>query len=147
VLSDLNVCSQKGLIERFDSTIGAGTVLHPFGGAERATPAEAMAAKIPLLKGETHTGTLMGFGFHPEISTWSPFHGAVYAVVESVARLVASGGRLEDSWLTLQEYFERLRDEPQRWGKPFAALLGAWLAQKELGIAAIGGKDSMSGSF
>lgn len=146
-LAGLNVCSQKGLVERFDSTIGAGSVLHPFGGGERITPTEAMAAKLPLLKGETNQGTLMSFGFHPEVSSWSPFHGAVYAVVESVARLVAAGGRLEDSWLTLQEYFERLRDEPERWGKPCAALLGAWLAQKELGIAAIGGKDSMSGSF
>ncbi|MGA1204187.1 MAG: phosphoribosylformylglycinamidine synthase [Opitutales bacterium] len=146
-LSDLNVCSQKGLIERFDSTIGAGSVLHPFGGIERATPTEAMAAKLPLLQGKTNTGTLMSFGFHPEISSWSPFHGSVYAVVESVSRLVASGGRLEDAWLTLQEYYERLRGEPERWGKPFAALLGAWVAQKELGIAAIGGKDSMSGSF
>ena len=147
VLADLNVCSQKGLVERFDSTIGAGTVLHPFGGRERVTPIEAMAAKLPLLDGTTTTGTLMSFGFQPGLSKWSPFHGAVYAVVESVSRLIASGGRLEDTWLTLQEYFERLRDEPVRWGKPFAALLGAWLAQKELGVAAIGGKDSMSGSF
>ncbi|MEX0320901.1 MAG: phosphoribosylformylglycinamidine synthase [Puniceicoccaceae bacterium] len=147
VLSTLNVCSQKGLIERFDSTIGACSVLHPFGGNERSTPSEAMAAKIPLLEGDTNNGTLMSYGFHPDISSWSPFHGALYAVVESVARLIATGGRLEDSWLTLQEYFERLRDEPARWGKPFAALLGAWTAQKELGIAAIGGKDSMSGSF
>lgn len=146
-LSDLNVCSQKGLIERFDSTIGAGSVLHPFGGEDRATPTEAMAAKLPLLKGSTNTGTLMSYGFQPEVSSWSPFHGAVYAVVESVSRLIASGGNLNDTWLTLQEYFERLRDEPTRWGKPFAALLGAWLAQKELGVAAIGGKDSMSGSF
>ncbi|MGC9450150.1 MAG: phosphoribosylformylglycinamidine synthase [Oceanipulchritudo sp.] len=147
MLSGLNVCSQKGLVERFDSTIGAGSVLHPFGGRERITPVEAMAAKLPLLKGHTNQGTLMSFGFHPGLSTWSPFHGAVHAVVESVARLVAAGGRIEDSWLTLQEYFERLRGEPERWGKPCAALLGAWLAQKELGIAAIGGKDSMSGSF
>ena len=147
VLADLNVCSQKGLVERFDSTIGAATVLHPFGGSERTTPIEAMAAKLPLLQGSTSTGTLMSFGFQPSLSKWSPFHGAVYAVVESVSRLIASGGSLGDTWLTLQEYFERLRDEPRRWGKPFAALLGAWIAQKELGIAAIGGKDSMSGSF
>jgi len=146
-LCDLNVCSQKGLIERFDSTIGAASVLHPFGGSDRTTPTEAMAAKLPLLYGTTHTGTLMSFGFQPDVSRWSPFHGAVYAVVESVSRLVASGGSLDDTWLTLQEYFEKLRGEPTRWGKPFAALLGAWLAQKELGVAAIGGKDSMSGSF
>ena len=146
-LSDLNVCSQKGLVERFDSTIGAGSVLHPFGGRERATPTEAMAAKLPLLTGQTRTGTLMSFGFHPGLSSWSPFHGAVYAVVEALSRLIATGGRLEDSWLTLQEYFERLRDDSVRWGKPFAALLGALTAQRELGIAAIGGKDSMSGSF
>jgi phosphoribosylformylglycinamidine synthase len=147
VLSGLDACSQKGLVERFDSTIGGGSVLHPFGGSERITPTEAMAAKIPLLKGETHTGTLMSFGFQPDVASWSPFHGALNAVVESVARLVATGGRLEDCYLTFQEYFEKLRDDPRRWGKPFAALLGAWLAQKELGIAAIGGKDSMSGSF
>jgi phosphoribosylformylglycinamidine synthase len=147
VMGNLNVCSQKGLIERFDSTIGASSVLHPFGGTERLTPTEAMAAKLPVLKGDTTNGTLMSFGFHPDISSWSPFHGAIYAVVESVSRLIASGGRLEDSWLTLQEYYERLRGEPVRWGKPFAALLGAWMAQKELGIAAIGGKDSMSGTF
>ena len=146
-LSSLNVCSQKGLVERFDSTIGAGTVLHPYGGKTRSTPIEAMAAKVPLLKGSTHTATLMSFGFQPDLSLWSPFHGAVYAVVESVSRLIASGGQLEASWLTLQEYFERLRGEPARWGKPFAALLGAWTAQRELGIAAIGGKDSMSGTF
>ena len=146
-LAELNVCSQKGLGERFDSSIGAASVLHPFGGAERITPTEAMAAKIPVPDGETRSATLMSFGFHPELSAWSPFHGAVYAVVESLARLIASGGRLEESWLTLQEYFEKLRGEPVRWGKPFAALLGAWKAQRELGLAAIGGKDSMSGSF
>ena len=147
ILAGLNVCSQKGLVERFDSTIGAGTVLHPFGGGERITPIEAMAAKLPILDGESRTGTLMSFGFHPEVSAWSPFHGAVHAVVESVARIIATGGQLEDTWLTLQEYFERLRNDPVRWGKPCAALLGAWTAQKELGIAAIGGKDSMSGTF
>lgn len=146
-LAELNACSQKGLAERFDSSIGAGSVLHPFGGAERITPTEAMAAKIPVPDGGTRSATLMSFGFHPELSTWSPFHGAMFAVVESLARVVASGGRLEDSWLTLQEYFEKLRGEPIRWGKPFAALLGAWKAQRELGVAAIGGKDSMSGTF
>ncbi len=147
VLGDLNVCAQRGLVERFDSTIGAATILHPFGGAERGSPAEAMAAKIPVPRGHTTTGTLMGFGFHPELSAWSPFHGAAHAVLEAVARVVACGGRPEQVCLTLQEYFERLRDDPRRWGKPFAALLGAWAAQRGLGIAAIGGKDSMSGSF
>jgi phosphoribosylformylglycinamidine synthase len=146
-LTDLANCSRKGLVERFDSTIGAGAVLHPFGGEERLTPTEAMAARIPVLEGETTTGTLMSFGFDPDLSAWSPFHGAAHAVVEAVARVVASGGRLADCHLTLQEYFEKLRGDPVRWGKPLAALLGAWLAQKELGIAAIGGKDSMSGSF
>lgn len=146
-LSDLNVCSQLGLSGRFDSTVGSGAVLHPHGGARRITPTEAMAAKLPVLEGETTTATLMSYGFSPTVSSWSPFHGALYAVVESVARIVAAGGDLEHCHLTLQEYFERLRDDPTRWGKPFAALLGAFAAQQALGIAAIGGKDSMSGSF
>jgi phosphoribosylformylglycinamidine synthase len=146
-LSDLNACSRKGLVERFDSTIGAASVLHPLGGSERVTPAEAMAATIPLPEGHSRTATLMAFGFDPDVASWSPFHGAVYAVVQAVARIVASGGEPERCWLTLQEYFERLRGEPERWGKPLSALLGAWTAQRELGIAAIGGKDSMSGSF
>ena len=147
VLADLNVCSQRGLSERFDSTVGGATVLHPHGGRERVTPPEAMAALLPVPVGGTTTATLMSFGFQPRLSHWSPFHGAVFAVVEAVGRIVASGGRREDCWLTLQEYFERLREEPERWGKPLSALLGAWKAQRELGIAAIGGKDSMSGSF
>lgn len=147
VLGDLNVCSQKGLVERFDSTIGAATVLHPFGGTHQLTGIEAMAAKLPVLKGDTETATLMSFGFHPGLACQSPFHGAVYAVVEAVSRIIASGGALGGIHLTLQEYFERLRDDPDRWGKPLAALLGAWEAQRQLGIAAIGGKDSMSGSF
>lgn len=147
VLSHLNVCSQLGLAGRFDSTVGSGAVLHPHGGLNRITPVEAMAAKLPVLEGETATATLMSFAFHPTVSAWSPFHGALYAVVESVARIVASGGDLQHCHLTLQEYFERLRDDPIRWGKPFAALLGAFTAQRALGIAAIGGKDSMSGSF
>ncbi len=146
-LSNLNVASQKGLVERFDSTIGAGTVLMPFGGKKQLTPPEAMAAKVPLLKGETKTATLMSFGFNPEISVWSPFHGAVYAVVESLAKIVASGGKAEDIRLTFQEYFEKLGTDPVRWGKPFAALAGAFKAQIEMGVAAIGGKDSMSGTF
>lgn len=146
-LKDLNVCSQKGLIERFDSTIGAGTVLMPFGGKHQDTPAEGMAAKLPVLNKETKTGTIMTFGYNPEISTWSPFHGAVYAVVESAAKIVACGGDASKIRLTFQEYFERLGKDASRWGKPFAALMGALYAQRQLGIAAIGGKDSMSGSF
>ncbi|NMM61330.1 phosphoribosylformylglycinamidine synthase [Clostridium sp. P21] len=146
-LKDLNVCSQKGLIERFDSTIGAGTVLMPFGGKYQDTPAEGMAAKLPVLNKETKTGTIMTFGYNPEISTWSPFHGAVYAVVESAAKIVACGGDASKIRLTFQEYFERLGKDASRWGKPFAALMGALYAQRQLGIAAIGGKDSMSGSF
>ena len=143
----LNVASQKGLVERFDSTIGAGTVLMPFGGKYQLTPAEAMAAKVPMLQGETTTATLMSYGYQPEIAKWSPFHGAVYAVVESAAKIVASGGKLESIRLTFQEYFEKLGTDPEKWGKPFAALVGAFQAQMELGIAAIGGKDSMSGTF
>jgi len=146
-LSDLNVCSQKGLVESFDSTIGTGTVVMPFGGKYQLTPAEGMVAKLPVLNGETKTGTIMTYGYNPNISKWSPFHGAVYAVVESVAKIVACGGDASKIRLTFQEYFERLGKDPVRWGKPFSALLGALLAQKELGIAAIGGKDSMSGTF
>ncbi len=146
-LSDLNVAAQKGLSERFDSTIGAGTVLMPFGGKNQLTPNEAMAAKIPVLDGETKTATLMAFGYNPKIAHWSPFHSAVYAVVESISKIVASGGRYNRVRLTFQEYFERLGDSPQKWGKPFSALLGAFMAQMKLGTAAIGGKDSMSGTF
>ena len=146
-LSQLNVACQKGLVERFDSTIGAGTILMPFGGKNQMTPAEFMAAKIPLLKGETTTGTLMSYGYDPTVAKWSPFHSAVYAVVESVAKIVAGGGDYDSVRLTFQEYFERLGEDSHRWGKPFSALLGAYLAQIELGTAAIGGKDSMSGTF
>jgi len=146
-LRQLNVCSQKGLVERFDSTIGAGTVLMPFGGKFQATPAEGMAAKIPVLTGNTNTATLMTFGYDPKLSTWSPFHGAVYAVVEAVAKVVAMGGDYHCIRLTLQEYFERLGEDSVKWGKPFSALLGALHAQEQFGIAAIGGKDSMSGTF
>ncbi|MCC8015698.1 MAG: phosphoribosylformylglycinamidine synthase [Eubacterium sp.] len=146
-LKDLNVASQKGLSERFDSTIGAGTVLMPFGGKNQLTPSEAMAAKIPVLKGETDTATLMSFGCKIKAAKASPFHGAVYAVVESVAKIVAAGGSYKDVYLTFQEYFEHLGKAPEKWGKPFAALLGAYLAQMELGLGAIGGKDSMSGTF
>lgn len=146
-LSDLNVCSQKGLAEKFDSTIGAGTVIMPFGGKYQLTPSDGMAAKVPVLKGETNSATIMTFGYNPTISKWSPFHGSVYAVVESVSKAVALGADYKTIYLTFQEYFERLGTDPKRWGKPFAALLGAYRAQLELNIASIGGKDSMSGSF
>ena len=146
-ISDINICSQKGLSERFDSTIGTGTVLMPFGGKCQLTPTEAMACKIPVLKGETKTASIMSYGFNADISKISPFHGAVYAIVEAVTKAVAVGADYSRIKLTFQEYFERLGNDPSRWGKPFAALLGAYYAQKSLGIAAIGGKDSMSGSF
>ncbi len=146
-LKDLNIGSQRGLVERFDSTVGGGTVLMPFGGKYQFTPTEAMAAKIPALSGDTTTATLMSYGFNPAISTWSPFHGAVYAVVEAVTRIVAAGGNYQTVRTSLQEYFEKLRKDKTRWGKPFSALLGAYHALTELGIPAIGGKDSMSGSF
>ena len=147
LMSNLNVCSQKGLVERFDSTIGAGTVLMPYGGAYQLTPTQAMAAKIPVLTGETDTCSIMGWGFNPYVSDKSPYHGAISAVIESIAKVVAAGGSYKNCWLTFQEYFERTQDNPTRWGKPFAALLGALKAQLELGCGAIGGKDSMSGTF
>jgi phosphoribosylformylglycinamidine synthase len=143
----LNVCSQKGLIEMFDSTVGAGTVLMPLGGKNQLTPAEGMAAKIPVANGETRTGTLMSFGFDPDISSKSPFHGAVYAIVESVAKIVAMGGDHRKVRLSLQEYFEKVGDDPVKWGKPFSALMGAFYAQMKMKIPAVGGKDSMSGTF
>ncbi len=146
-LAELNVCSQKGLVERFDSTIGAATVLMPFGGRHQATPAEGMAAKLPVLDGETSTATIMTCGYNPQLAQWSPFHGALYAVVEAVTKVVALGGDYTTVRLSLQEYFEKLGKEPKRWGKPFSALLGAFYAQKQLGVPAIGGKDSMSGTF
>jgi len=146
-LRNLNVCSQQGLIERFDSTIGAGSVLLPFGGKHQATPAEGMVAKLPILSGDTTTGTVMTYGYNPQLAKWSPFHGALYAVVEAVAKVVAVGGSYQRVRLTLQEYFEKLGQDPVKWGKPFSALLGAFYAQKQLGIPAIGGKDSMSGTF
>jgi phosphoribosylformylglycinamidine synthase len=176
-LKDLNIGSQRGLVERFDSTVGGGTVLMPFGGKYQFTPTEAMAAKIPIFSDQTQapsnekllpgvqggsflekrppgrrrqntaTATLMSYGFNPEISTWSPFHGAVYAVVEAVTRIVATGGNYQTIRTSLQEYFEKLGKDKTRWGKPFSALLGAYHALTELGIPSIGGKDSMSGSF
>ncbi len=146
-LQKLNVASQRGLVERFDSTIGSGTVLMPMGGKYQMTPSEGMVAKIPVLFGETKTGTMMTFGFNPNISKWSPFHGAFYAVIEAVTKIVTMGGDYRKIRLTLQEYFEKLGENPEKWGKPFSALLGAFHAQMELGIPAIGGKDSMSGTF
>ena len=147
LMGGLNVCSQKGLIEKFDSTIGAGTVLMPFGGVYQMTPSQAMAAKIPVLKGETNTCSLMGWGYNPDISEKSPYHGAMMAVIESIAKVVAAGGTYKKCWLTFQEYFERTQNDPKRWGKPMAALLGAFKAQLEMGCGSIGGKDSMSGTF
>ena len=146
-VQNLNCCSQKGLVERFDSTIGAGSILMPFGGKYQLTPAEGMAARVPSAKGYSDTGTIMTYGYNPYLASWSPFHGAVYAVIESVTKYVAMGGDYKKAWLTFQEYFEKLRNEGARGGKPLAALLGAYLVQEELGIAAIGGKDSMSGSY
>ncbi len=145
-LRGLNICLQKGLVERFDSTIGAATVLMPFGGKNQLTPAEGMVAKIPC-EGETSTSTAMTFGFDAEISERSPFHGAIDAVTSSLAKLVAIGADYSKAYLTFQEYFEKLGDNPEKWGKPLAALLGAFIAQKNFGVAAIGGKDSMSGTF
>jgi len=146
-LQDLNVCSQRGLTECFDSSIGAGTILMPFGGKYQATPAIGMAAKLPVESGDTTTGTLMAYGYNAQVAKWSPFHGALYAVVEAVSKIVAMGGNYQTIRLTLQEYFEKLGTDSRKWGKPFAALLGAYYAQMELGIPAIGGKDSMSGTF
>ncbi len=144
---DLNVCSKRGLSERFDSTIGAGSVLMPFGGKNQLTPVQAMVHKISREKGDTDTCSLMAYGYNPFISEKSPYHGAYLAVVESVSKLIATGAKFEDVYLTLQEYFEKPMKDGKRWGKPFAALMGAFKAQKDLGIAAIGGKDSMSGTF
>ena len=147
VASDLNTCSKRGLSERFDSTIGAGTVLMPFGGKNQLTPIQAMVQKISVEKKHTDDCSFMTFGYNPFITSASPYHGAYLAVVESVCKLIASGASFEDTYLTFQEYFERLGKDPKRWGKPMAALLGAFQAQMDLGIGAIGGKDSMSGSF
>jgi phosphoribosylformylglycinamidine synthase len=146
-LEKLNHASQKGLGERFDASVGAGTVLWPFGGTHQLTPPDAMVAKLPLLEGQTDVATFMSWGFDPYISSWSPFHGALYAVTESVCKAVAAGARLSDVRLTLQEYFPKLGNDASRWGLPFSALLGAYQAQHSLRLAAIGGKDSMSGSF
>ncbi len=146
-LRRMEVACQKGLCERFDASIGAATVNMPFAGRYQMTPEEGMVAKLPVLAGETDDATAMSYGFIPGISKWSPFHGAAYAVVSSLAKLAAMGASPLTARLTFQEYFERLREDPSRWGKPAAALLGAFLAQKEMGVPSIGGKDSMSGSF
>ncbi len=147
IAGDLNICSKRGLSERFDSTIGAGTVLMPFGGKNQRTPIQAMVQKISVEKGHTDDCSLMAWGYNPFITEHSPYHGAYLAVVESVCKLIATGAEFKDVYLTFQEYFERLGSDPKRWGKPLAALLGAFKAQLELGIGSIGGKDSMSGSF
>ncbi len=147
LLSDINICAKKGLVENFDSTIGSNTVLMPFGGEYQLTPIEGMAGKIPVFKGESKDASLMTFGYNPYISSFSPFHGGIYAVVESVTRIVAMGGKYSNIYLTFQEYFEKLGEDKEKWGKPLSALLGALYAQKKLSIAAIGGKDSMSGTF
>lgn len=144
---DLNVCSKRGLSERFDSTIGAGTVIMPFGGRYQRTPSQAMAYKISVEKKDTRTCSLMSWGYNPYISSASPYHGAYTAVIESVSKLIASGAEFKDVYLTFQEYFEKLGKDSEKWGKPLSALLGAFKAQMGLGIAAIGGKDSMSGTF
>lgn len=147
LMSDLNVCSKKGLSQLFDSTIGSNTVTMPFGGKTQLSPIQTMVAKIPMLSGETTTCSGMSWGYNPFISSKSPYHGAYYAVTESLTKLVASGFSLKDSYLTFQEYFERLGTDPVRWGKPFASLLGALDAQLDFGVGSIGGKDSMSGTF
>ena len=146
-LKDLNVCSQKGLVEMFDGSIGAGSVFMPYGGKYQLTETQTMVAKLPVLKGKTDTVTMMSYGFDPYLSSWSPYHGAVYAVLESVARIVASGGDYSRIRFTFQEYFRRMTEDPHRWSQPFAALLGAYSAQMGFGLPAIGGKDSMSGTF
>lgn len=146
-LSNINVASQKGLVEMFDSTVGAGNILMPFGGENKSTPVDGMVSKIPLEKGNTNTCTIMTHGYDPNLATWSPYHGAMYAVISSIAKIVALGGNYKKVRLSLQEYFEKLDFDYEKWGKPLSALLGAYDVQKNLKIAAIGGKDSMSGTF
>ena len=147
VLSDLNVCSQKGLVEMFDSSIGAASTLMPYGGKYQLTETQAMVAKVPVQNGNTETVTMMSYGFDPYLSSWSPYHGAAYAVTESIARIVASGGDARKIRFTFQEYFRRMTEDPERWSQPFSALLGAYSAQLGCGLPSIGGKDSMSGTF
>lgn len=147
MLADLNICSKKGLVEMFDSSIGASTVTMPYGGKYQLTPTQTMIAKLPVLRGNCDTVTMMSYGFDPYLSSWSPFHGSVYAVISSVAKIVAAGGNYKNIRFTFQEYFKRLGNDAKRWGEPLAALLGAYDAQIKLGLASIGGKDSMSGTF
>ena len=147
MLGDLNICSKKGLVEMFDSSIGASTVTMPFGGKHQLTPTQTMIAKLPVLHGSCDTVTMMSYGYDPYLSTWSPFHGAVYAVISSVAKIVAAGGNYKNIRFTFQEYFRRLGNDAKRWGEPLTALLGAYDAQIKLGLPSIGGKDSMSGTF
>jgi len=146
-LKDLNVCSQKGLVEMFDSSIGSGSVLMPFGGRRQLTETQVMVAKLPVLQGKTDTVTLMSYGFDPYLSSWSPYHGAAYAVLQSVSKIAAGGGDYRNIRFTFQEYFKRMSEDPKSWGQPFSALLGAYHAQIGLSLASIGGKDSMSGTF
>ena len=147
ILADLNVCSQRGLVEMFDASIGAGTVLMPYGGQYQLTETQAMAAKVPVLDGTTETVTLMSYGFDPYVSSWSPYHGAAWAVTDSVAKIAAAGGDVTKIRFTFQEYFRRMSEDPSRWSQPFSALLGAYAAQIGFGLPSIGGKDSMSGTF
>ena len=146
-LADMNVCSQKGLVEMFDSSIGAGSVVMPYGGQYQLTETQSMVAKVPVMNGKTNSVTMMSYGFDPFVSSWSPYHGAVYAVTESIARIVACGGDYKKIRFTFQEYFRRMTEDPTRWSQPFAALLGAYDAQIGFGLPSIGGKDSMSGTF
>ena len=146
-LADLNVCSQKGLVEMFDGSIGAGSVFMPYGGQYQLTETQSMVAKVPVQNGKTDTVTMMSYGFDPYLSSWSPYHGAAYAVTESVARIVATGGDYKKIRFTFQEYFRRMTEDPKRWSQPFSALLGAYAAQMRFGLPSIGGKDSMSGTF
>ena len=146
-LKDLNVCSQKGLVEMFDGSIGAGSVFMPHGGKYQLTETQAMVAKLPVLTGKCDTVSMMSFGFDPYLSSWSPYHGAIYAVTESIAKIVAAGGDYQKIRFTFQEYFRRMTEDPKRWSQPFAALLGAYSAQIGYGLPSIGGKDSMSGTF
>ena len=147
LLAGLNVCSQKGLVEMFDGSIGAGSVFMPYGGKYQLTETQSMVAKLPVLEGKTDTVTMMSYGFDPYLSSWSPYHGAIYAVISSVAKIVAAGGDYKKIRFTFQEYFRRMTEDPTRWSQPFAALLGAYNAQLGFGLPSIGGKDSMSGTF
>ena len=147
MLADLNVCSQKGLVEMFDSSIGAGSVVMPYGGKNQLTEVQTMVAKVPVAKGNTDAVTMMSYGFNPYLSSWSPYHGSVYAVTESIAKITAAGGDYSKIRMTFQEYFRRMTEDSHTWGLPFASLLGAYAAQMGFGLPSIGGKDSMSGSF